>query len=262
MMFVDPRIGSRDLLDPLQRFGVPAEIAPTEMPYGDFAFIGRGRADADVYIGVELKRMQQDLISSIRSKRFVGHQLGGLVGTDVRAAAYDRVWLVTEGIWRSGDDGTLEVMSGGNWTKTTPRIMTAEVEAWLLTITIRSGIFHWHAPTRRDTVRFLSSLYHWWTSKDLDAHRSHTAIYVPPPDRASLVEPSAFVKGLTGLVVGIGWQKAAAVERACDGSFIRLCSMTIPDLQLIPGIGKATASAIVTALQGVVQWNTPKRENP
>ena len=250
MLLVDPRVGSRDLLEPLQRFGVPAEIAPTPLDYGDFAFIGRGLHGTDLYIGVELKRMSQDLGSSIRSKRFVGHQLGGLVGTDVRAAAYDRVWLITEGIWRADTEGVFQVFNGGSWTMTTPRLMAAEVEQWLLTISIRGGIFHWHAPTRRDTVRFLSSLYHWWTDKDLDAHRSHAAIYIPPPDRASLVEPSAFVKGLTGLVVNIGWIKAAAVEQACGASFVRLCAMSASELQRIPGIGKTLAAAIVESLQG------------
>jgi hypothetical protein len=172
------------------------------------------------------------------------------MGSNVRPALYDRVWLVTEGIWRAGEEGVFEVLAGGGWRPTTPTIMAQEVDAWLLTQTIRGGVSYWHCPTRRDTARFLASLYHWWTDKAFDKHRSHQAIYSAPPDRAMLIEPSNFVKGLVGLVDVVGWAKAAEIEEACDGSFNKLGMMTAKELQTIKGVGKVIAERIVKSLQG------------
>lgn len=241
MLLVDDRIGSKDLLTPLQRLGVPCELQ--HLDFADFAFIGRGIQGADVFIGVELKETR-DLISSMRSSRFAGHQLPGLITN------YDRAWLLTEGIWRTGDEGVLEIMQGGWKTVSLGRqpIMTADLDSWILTQVIRGGIAHHHAATRRDTLRFLSTLYHWWTDKTLEEHRSHQAIYLPPPDRASLVEPSAFVKGIIGLVQDVGWTRAQAIETACGGSVRKLSTMSAKELQGIPGVGKTIAQKIVAAL--------------
>src|SRR5574337_1311397 len=167
---------------------------------------------SDVFIGVELKETR-DLIASLRSARFPGHQLPGLQTT------YDRAWLLTEGIWRAGEGGVLEIMAGG-WRTITlgaHQVMLSDVESWLLSQIIRGGISHWHCATRKDTVRFLTVLYKWWTAKDLDEHRSHQAIYLPPPDRAMLAEPSTFLR-IASCLPGVGWDKAAALETACQGS--------------------------------------------
>lgn len=246
MLLVDERIGSKDLLAPLQKAGIPCELQHLE--YGDVAFVGRGIRDADVCIGVELKETR-DLIACMRGARFAGHQLPGLIHT------YDRAWLVTEGIWRASAEGVLEIMAGGWKTVSLGKqpIMAADLEAWLLTQIVRGGINYWHCPTRRDTIRFLSSLYHWWTHKSLEEHRSHQAIYLPPPDRASLIEPSPFVKAIVALVDGVGWDRATALEDICTdssgkGSLRKLGRQTVKDLQTVEGIGKKTAEKILAAL--------------
>lgn len=243
MLLVDDRIGSKDLLLPLQQYGVPCELQ--RLLFADFAFIGRGIADAEIYIGVELKETR-DLIASLQSARFPGYQLPGLQIT------YDRAWLLTEGIWRTGDEGVLETLRGrGNWYPVSAtgssRIMASDLDSWILTQTIRGGISHWHASTRRDTLRFISTLYHWWTDKALDEHRSHQAIYLPPPDRAMLVPPSTFVK-MASCLPGVGWEKAFALENVCNGSIAKLVELTVHDLQHIPGIGKTIAQNIINAL--------------
>ncbi len=243
MLLVDDRIGSKDLLSPLQKYGVPCDLARLE--FADFAFIGRGIAGADVYVGIELKETR-DLVSCMFSSRFAGHQLPGLL------QQYDQPWLLTEGIWRAGDEGVLETMAGG-WKPVsigTRRIIASDVDSWILTQIIRGGVKHWHCSVRRDTIRFLSALYHWWTDKALDEHRSHQAIYIPAPERASLVEPSNFVKGVVGLVHDVGWTRASALEEACGGSMRRLAELTAKDLQQVPGIGKTIAQKILSALDG------------
>jgi ERCC4-type nuclease len=242
VLLVDDRIGSKDLLGPLQQRGVPAELA--HLDFGDFAFVGRGISDDTVTIGVELKETR-DLISSLQSSRFAGHQLPGLIEN------YDRVWLLTEGIWREGDGGILETMVGG-WRPVSvgpKRIMAGDLERWILTQTIRGGINHWHSPTRRDTLRFLSSLYHWWVDSSLDEHRSHQAIYTAPPDRATFVEPSVFRKMIAQLH-GIGWEKSLAVEEHF-GTISVMVAATTEEWMKIPGIGKTLADRSVETLHGI-----------
>lgn len=236
MILIDDRVGSNDLLDPLRREGLSCDLA--HLDFGDVSFIGRGLNGADVYIGIELKETR-DLVSCVRSSRFSGHQLAGL-------QQYDRAWLLTEGIWRAGEEGVLEEMRGG-WRPTKPRIMAADLESWLLSQTIRGGISYRHCNTRRDTIRFLSVMYRWWTSKDLDEHRSHQAIYLPPPDRAMLVEPSAFLK-MASCLPGVGWDKAMKLEEACGGSMRALVSMSASELREIPSIGPKIAQRILDAL--------------
>lgn len=243
MLLVDERIGSKDLLTPLQMFGVPAALAHLE--FADFAFIGRGIEGADVSVGIELKETR-DLIGSLQSSRFTGHQLPGLVRT------YDRVWLLTEGIWRAGAGGIFEVMAGG-WRAVrgtgARSLMLNDIESWILTQTIRGGIGYWHSSTRHDTIRFISVLYHWWTDKSLDEHRSHQAIYRPPPDRAMMVEPSTFQQ-MVSCIPGVGWEKSGAIEDQ-GYSMVTLCAADVLQLRRIDGIGPKIAKTIVDTLRKV-----------
>lgn len=241
-MHVDDRVGSKDLLPDLQRFGVPAEL--WHLPFADFAFVGRGMHESPVVIGVELKETQ-DLIKSLQSKRFVGHQLRGLLDT------YDRAWLLTEGTWTDSPEGVLMELSDFGWNAATAGnrqpIMTRSLDKQLLSITIRGGINHWHCPTRRDTIRFLSSLYHWWTDKELSEHRSHEALYHPPPDRAQMVDPSQFCLTVSTLP-GIGWERARAAQEEF-GSIRKAINATAREWEHIPGIGKGIATRIDDCLE-------------
>jgi ERCC4-type nuclease len=236
LLLVDDRIGSKDLLRPFQLAGVNAELAHLE--FGDFSFVGNGIGGTNVYIGIELKETR-DLISSMHSGRFAGHQLPGLVET------YDRVWLITEGIWRTGAEGVLEVLQGG-WRPVSVgkhRVMSSDMDAWILTQVIRGGINHAHCSTRTDTVRFVASLFRWWTSKDLEQHRAHQTIYLPPPDRASFVEPTTERKMLS-CIPKVGWDKSASVLQHFNGSLRSALAASTEELLLIDGVGPIIASNI------------------
>jgi ERCC4-type nuclease len=242
VLLIDDRIGSKDLLRPLQLFGVPAELMRLE--FGDFAFIGRGEGGRPIHVGVELKETR-DLIKSLETKRIAGHQLGGLLTT------YDRPWLLTEGIWRANDDGVLEVFSGG-WRPASvgPRhIMARELDAQILTLCIRGGISHHHCSTRTDTIRWLSVLYHWWCDKNMDAHKSHLAFHQPDLDRALLETPS-FTRRVAKELPGIGWEKSRVVEEFFGGSVRRMACAPMQQWTQIPGIGPKIASAVVAAFEG------------
>ncbi len=240
MITVDERIGSKDLLAPIRAHGVDAELG--HLDFGDFAFVGRGLNDTDLLMGLELKETR-DLVSSLQSSRFAGHQLCGL------QKMYDRAWLVTEGIWREGNGGVLEVLTG-SWRKlsnTGRFVMYRDIESWLLTQTIRGGLSHWHCNTRKDTVRFIVNLYRWWTLKAFSEHRSHQVIYQPPPDRAMLTEPTTFLRMLA-CIDKVGYDKAIAISQIY-GSVGEIRDSSARELQLIPGIGPIVAANIKKAFK-------------
>lgn len=278
MILVDERVGSRDLHGALERQGVPVALA--HLDYCDFAFVGRGIEDEPITVGIELKRIhgsdatKADLITSLRSGRLAGHQLGGM-------QSYDRAWLVTEGLWRGSDAGALEVYERGGWVPLRngrSTLMMRDIESELLTIVTRGGVGYWHCPTARDTVRFIATLYHWWTAKALDEHRSHEAIYLPPPDRAVFIEPSAFVKMIFAGIKGLGYDKALAIESHFGGDgvsdgvkFERLSAASIKDLRSIAGIGTTLAdrlyhtlhdATVLTATVSDIHAPTTRRRKP
>lgn len=172
MIFVDRREGSHDLLKPLQARGLPATL--TELAYGDIAFEGRGERGQPVEVGVELKQLG-DMVTSLRSGRLVGHQLDGLLKT------YDYRWLVVEGRWRVNRYGQLVQFKGParGWRALHGGMTGAELIKKCLTLQLRGGLYLATTNTRLDTVQFLETLYHWWTDRDLDEHRSHIGIHNP-----------------------------------------------------------------------------------
>lgn len=239
-MFVDPRQGSEDLLLPLQRFGVPAEMAPGQLEAGDFAFVGRGINDETVFVGVELKETQ-DVVSCLYSGRFTSEQLPKL-----QRIYGHHVWLLTEGIWRSGNGGVLEHFRAGKWQAVrigAKAIMYRDLQSWILTQTIRGGFHYQHCSTRGDTISFLSVLFHWWTDKSLDEHRSHQAIYIAPPNRAMLKEPSEFHKMMSCLPK-IGWEKGKTLADYCGEDMDLLMDASEKDLTNLDGIGKTLAHRV------------------
>jgi ERCC4-type nuclease len=251
VLLVDPRIGSRDLLLPLQRFGVPAELAPVNLDAGDFCFVGRGVQDAVVTIGIELKETT-DLLQSLRSGRFAGHQLPALLRT------YDRAWLLTEGLWRVAESGILEVASRGGWVSAghgRKPTMARELEKWLLSVCLRGGLHHYHSQTRRQTVHWLSVLYHWWTDKSMDEHRAHLAFHQPDLDRALLETPSTCRDALARLP-GLGWSKSEAAASYFKDSLRNAVNADADEWQEVPGIGRKLAERIVRACQGVSETRT------
>jgi hypothetical protein len=139
----------------------------------------------------------------------------------------------------------------------------------LLTITTRGGISYRHCSTTRDTVRFIATLYHWWTAKSLGEHRSHEAIYLPPPDRAVFIEPSAFTKMIYAGVKGLGYDKALAVEMYFGGpdvpdgtKFERLWTATKKELSTIAGIGTTLADRLYSTLHHSSISSPPPSDKP
>jgi len=171
LIWIDPRIGSGELLPYFKPYDVEVEV--TQLDYGDAAFYGNS-SDGAVLIGVERKNLR-DLITSVRTKRLSGHQLPGLFET------YSVVMLVIEGVWECGPNGEIVEPRYGGWLSLrigNRAVMYREVEHYLATLTHKCGVIVQYTTKPTQTVAWLVSHYKWW-QKEWKEHQSDDAIYAP-----------------------------------------------------------------------------------
>src|SRR5260370_42363568 len=102
MMLIDEREPIEEMQILLRPHG--KDVYSQHLDFGDYAFDGYGPRGV-VLVGVERKRID-DIVNSIHSGRFAGHQLPGLIET------FDYSYLVIEGMFRRGDDGELTTPRG------------------------------------------------------------------------------------------------------------------------------------------------------
>lgn len=177
MILVDDREGSEPLYHNLVKAGLPAEL--TRLEFGDLYFVGRGIGGAPLSIGIEFKTLQE-CVTSLRTGRLQGHQLLGMRGASPdEVPLFDHCYLLIEGETVYDAKGRLMRRTSARTAK--PLGMTvAEFYKRLFVLHLCGGL-NWHvAETRRDSVQWISALYHTWTDTDLDKHKSHLAIYTPP----------------------------------------------------------------------------------
>lgn len=218
MILVDRRVGSKDLLVPLQKAGLDAEL--DDLQFADVAFMGRGIGGAPLMIGVELKTLA-DLVQSMTTERLQGFQLPGLLRTYDPDLTGQRVYLIVEGEWKTDRNGRLVRRVGpGLWKPMQGAPPASALRKRLLTLASRAGITVWSTSNRADTVAFVADLYRYWTDKRLDNHRSHLAIYSPDVDSRLLSTPSIFRQVISGLP-GIGMKVVEAAESYFEGSIKR-----------------------------------------
>jgi len=200
MILVDRRVGSKDLVAPLREFGMDVELV--ELEFADVAFTGRGAKGAPVDIGIELKRLN-DLVSSLRTGRLAGHQLPGL------RTQYEHAWLVVEGYWKTDSRGNVVTYQGKSrgWVPLPGKMTASELEKQVLTLELCGGLHARYTNSRADTIRFVATLYRWWTDQALDHHTSHLAVHDQPTLFPISDERAAFCK-FPG--ISIKWSKAVA----------------------------------------------------
>lgn len=207
MILIDRRDGSKELADPLEHVGLPVARPLPTLPFGDVAFVGRGLKGAPTDIGIEYKKIA-DLVACIRDGRFAGGQLPGM------SQMYDRSWLLIEGLWRSDENGRITTYKGRyrGWQPFPGKMTAVEFEKHMLTFEVCGGISVRFVNTQKDTIRFIQSLYRWYTDKDLDQHTSHVAVYTP----GNIVPLSDFRISVYRFP-GIGLKTSGAVEQHFHG---------------------------------------------
>lgn len=235
-ILVDDRIGSKDLLEPLRDIHLPAY--PTQLEYGDVAFEGHGPS-GPVMVGIERKRIT-DLISSKRSGRLAGHQLGGLLRD------YQVVYLLVEGAFRPNpNSGVLEVPGRGGWD--TLRLGStgfafSELEGFLVGLENKCNIKIRCTYNRAQSVAWIQTMWTWW-GVEWDAHQSLDVVYTPPPPTVQFVKPS-FERRVAAQLEGVGWDKSAAIAAKFE-SVIEMAAAEEKQWLEVPGIGKTLAKRIV-----------------
>lgn len=207
MILVDNRAGSKELVKPLSHLGLT--VSETTLDFGDIAFEGRGTKGVSVGVGIEFKQLEE-FLQALRSGRFVGHQLAGML------LAYDFRWLVVEGEWRIEQSSGLILVERYNpktrrkeWLPARPRMTVTELDKQLLTLQLCGGLTGaYFTPRPTDTLRVITTLYRWFCDRDMDAHTSHLTIYRPAP----AVPVSDFRTIITG-IPEVGWKVSLAAEK-------------------------------------------------
>lgn len=207
MITLDMRLGSEKLLEPLRKAGLPVEEANPPLPAGDLMWIGRGEQGAPLVIGIEYKHLSE-LISSLRTDRLAGYQLHAMrAAEEGQKPLYDVAYLLVEGEVIYDERGQLLRRSSRQTFK--PLGMNIdEMRKRLISMHLCGGLNLIESRNQRDSVQWIKSLYHSWTDKDLDEHRSHLALYEPPP----LVPLTKFERTVRTLP-GVGLQFAKGAEK-------------------------------------------------
>jgi ERCC4-type nuclease len=228
--------GSPGLWEDLKKTNLPLQKGKLEG--GDLFFLGQGPNGTEVTVGVEFKKLR-DLLSSLRTQRLQGHQLHEL-------QCYDFRFLLIEGDWKHNDAGQVTMRSGfKNWGPVAGNFSAAELDKTLLGLTLRAGITIKEVSTRRETVRWIQSLYRNFTDAAWEDHTSHVGVYRPP----ALVRPSPFRNFIMG-VPGIGIKTSRVVESFFDGKPRRAVAARADTWSQIEGIGKKGATNIDAFLEG------------
>lgn len=235
MIYIDDRVGSKDLL-PL----FPKNSSTlTRLEYGDIAFLGRGVDDLPVSIGIERKRIN-DMLTSMTSGRLSGHQIPGLM------ACYDVVYLVVEGLWRANpQDGILEKPGAKGWYPVrlgSRQFMAKELWGFLNTLQVMTGVYVWKTGSAKATAQYLTSVFYWWNSKPLDAHKSHTAPHIRCAPLSTKRPP--LVQRVAAELPGIGFGKSKSIAKRF-GSLIELVTATESDWRGIEGVGETLTKRIM-----------------
>lgn len=238
MILVDPRAGSRELVAPLMKAGLPVE--EETLDFGDIAFRGRGEGGVPLLVGLEHKKLP-DLVQSLNSDRLVGHQLRGMVET------YDRPHLIIEGDWDHDKTGRVVVFGGlkGRRVPLKGAPLAAVLEQRILTLETRGGLRVRWTRNQKETVRYVSALFRFWNDRDLDQHRSHLAVHSPDLDRALKI-PLSLKRMVAAQLPGIGFERSRAVDTYFK-SIWSMVNASEKEWMQIEGIGKTLAKRLVAA---------------
>lgn len=228
--------GSHGLWDDLKHTSLPIEQSSLEG--GDLMFLGKGPEGKEVTVGVEFKKIR-DLLSSLRSGRLQGVQLDKL-------QQYDFRFLLYEGEWRHDDHGRVTLRSGyRDWKVAKGGWSASELDKRLLGLALRRGVHVQQTITRRDTVRWLESLYRDFTDAEWDDHTSHIGVHSPTTLQTISDFRSAVMR-----FPGIGIKTSKAVESHFRGSLRKAVRARASEWQKIDGVGAKGAAKIDAFLEG------------
>lgn len=254
MILIDPREGSKEILDYILAIPGHPPIEHSIMEYGDVALTGEG-PNGTMLIGLEVKTVG-DALNCIESQRFTGHQLPGLKAT------YDASYLVIIGKYRADwDTGFLQMKSpkGNYWfdVKTGSRAWTHyEFTAWLTMVELGWGIRTRIVLDMKELARTIVEMYK-VLQKPWDQHKTLNPFYLGPDiGNTPFVKPS-LVERVVAQIEGIGPAKAREIgKRFSNVAWMVVGSSS--EWKGIPGVGKSTAERIRKEFNGFTNPNKEK----
>lgn len=263
---VDDRQGSLELIPTLQmaaqsictaKSAAIPRVTSCRMLGGDVCFDGIGYGDRRISIGIERKRLHSlnsDIISSIRTGRYSGHQL--VMMSDL----YDEQYLVIEGYHRCSPDGDLQVLAshsdetgptlGGKWIPVylgKSVIRYTELEHFIDTLNRCTQVRVLTSTTPWDTASQIISLYT-HAQRAYTDHHAHKQLHVP--QTIATVGKASFVRRVAAQLDGIGWEKSGLLDLKFN-SVADMCESMANEFQGIKGIGKVLAQRIWDQLHGI-----------
>jgi ERCC4-type nuclease len=237
MILLDDRVGAKELF---KHMTVKTKMQRLE--FADAAFTGMGPGGVPRWIGVE-RKVIGDLVSSIDSGRLAGHQLVGLMNS------YHDVYLLIEGIWRTGPGGEIQQYRGKRWKsvlrKGTSHWTAQAVMKYINTLMVTMGVRVWMTGGKKESASYLGHIHNWWQmpyEKHTSLHQFHKASR--PLD--TLIKPS-FLRRACAELEGVGWKRSGFVARHFK-TMENLVNADEKELMKVEGIGKKTAKTIVKEL--------------
>jgi ERCC4-type nuclease len=244
IVMVDDRVGSAELQ--LLIRGATKQ----RLDYGDIAIWAPvGGPEGPVSIGIERKTIS-DLVNSMNTGRFVGHQLIGLMDS------YDVVYLLVEGRYKANSDGLLSVWSGNKWrimSHGSRRFTYKEVFNFLNSMTVICGVKILNTETIGHTAQAINSLVLWW-SKPWNKHQAHLQpsksqqVFDRIAGSIHLIKPG-IVHRVAKEITGVGWDKGREVAEHFN-TVLDLALATEDELRMVDGIGPTLARNIIKEMRG------------
>lgn len=272
MILIDPREGSKEILDYINAMPGHPPCEHQMLEYGDAAFVGDG-PNGPMTIGIEVKTLN-DVLSCIETQRFTGHQLPGL------KQSYDVIYLIMQGEYRANwETGILQFKSnkGAYYfdVHTGSRSWTHyEFAAWVTMVELGWGIRTRNSLDMKDTSRTIIEMYR-ILQKPWEEHHTLQPFFLGPNVGATPFVKPSLVERVVAQVDGVGPTKAreigkrfATVSSMVNAGFSISGTEAKPKYKVsdvwkgIPGVGTDTAMKIISEFRGVeFKSKTKSKEN-
>lgn len=245
----DEKVGT-DMLDLIRKHRASPTALHKHLSSGDFCFAGEG-STGPALIGVERKRIK-DMLSSLRTGR-LAEQLVAMLNH------YDYSFLVLEGTFRTNwYSGILEDKYGKDYApvyvgKST--FLGLELESALTSILATTSIRYIRTRTEKETVEWLVSLNHAFSSPWDKQLAKVTAIH--QPEQYATVGKASTVRRVSHALSGLGWEKSGVLEQNYSSVWNMMstnpeceCIRPAKDYEKLPGFGKVMSKRVWDQLHG------------
>ncbi len=246
MIHIDSRRGSAELEGAIRAYGVKTKIE--RMEFADFRFLTENGPEGIARVGIERKTVK-DMLQSIESGRYSGHQLVGLVDS------YDFNYLIVEGKYRADPD-TLKLQfpnySLRKWTNASWGSREWDCRALdgtLNTLRLKAGVHVIHTHEPQDTAHQIFALWSWF-GKPWHKHGSHLRFHDKPFREPLGLEPPSFMRRVVKEFDHIGWERSKQVEKLF-GNVVEAAKAPVSKWSLLDGITPKRAQELWKKLRGI-----------